>query len=211
MDIPRLRRRRRTLGNICRSKGETEKVVHHFEVPLGTTSSFNWNDEIFWIHSSLAVPSPDEGKFDDGHARIERAISYTVNNAHDLGKAIVLQAVLWHKQHRSEEARFEFEVLRVVDIFEKLGATQDVENCRTLLQRIQRESNSPVASGQLREFLRWCDFLHVLTSHSRLKEPNESIHGHIEFFEWVLLLLWTKLRIWNRNPTAVLFENQPTP
>ena len=81
---------------------------------------------------------------------VERAISYMVSYAYNLGSAMMLWAMLWHKQHRLEEARPE--VMCAVELFEKLGATQDVEGCRTLLQQIQRELNNSVASDQLREF-----------------------------------------------------------
>jgi len=42
-----------TLGKIYRSKGEIEKAIHHFEVALGITSSFDWHDRLFWIHYKL--------------------------------------------------------------------------------------------------------------------------------------------------------------
>jgi hypothetical protein len=52
-----------------------------------------------------------------------------------------LQAAVWYKQGRFEEARSE--VLRAVGIYEKLGAAKDVEDCRKHL----RELNRLVASG----------------------------------------------------------------
>ena len=69
-------------------------------------------------------------------------MSYAVGYVYSLSSAMMLRAVLWHKQHRPEEAKFE--VLYAVEIFEKLGATQDVEGCRRLLQQIQRKLKSPV-------------------------------------------------------------------
>ena len=144
------------LGNIYRSKGELEKAVHHFEAVLEIASSFDWHSDLFWGHFSLALLSLDGGRFDDGHAHLDRAMLYTANNAYNLGSAMVLRTSLWQKQHRLEEARSE--VLRALDVFEKLGATQEIEGSRTLLQQIERGLSSPVTSGQLREFLQMARF-----------------------------------------------------
>ena len=56
-----------------------------------------------------------------------------------------LQAWIWYKQHRLEGARSE--ALGAADIYEKLGAAKDVEDCRKLLQWIQRGLNKPVPPG----------------------------------------------------------------
>ena len=45
-----------------------------------------------------------------------------------------MQAKVWYKQHRLEEARSE--ALRAADAYENLGATKDVEACTTLLREI---------------------------------------------------------------------------
>ena len=73
----------------------------------------------------MAVLVLDGGRFNDGRDHVGRAMSYAVGYVYSLSSAMMLRAVLWHKQHRPEEARFE--VLCTVEIFEKLGATQDVE------------------------------------------------------------------------------------
>jgi len=57
-----------------------------------------------------------------------------------------LQAMVSYKQRRLEEARAE--VLRAVDVFEKLGAAQFLESCKEFLRRIEEEMNNPVSSGQ---------------------------------------------------------------
>jgi tetratricopeptide (TPR) repeat protein len=126
----------RILGYIYQSKGETEKAIHHFEVALGIASAFDWHEEPFWIHYRLAGLFYDEGRFDDAHTHIERAKSHTANSAYNLGYAMEMQAWVWYKQHRLEEARSE--ALRAADVYEKLGAAKDVEDCRTLLRDIQR-------------------------------------------------------------------------
>ena len=145
-ELYRVCRSHRILGDIYRSKGETDKAIHHFEVVLGITSSFDWHDEPFWAHYQLAGLFYDEGRFDDANAHIERAKSHTVSSVYNLGYAMEMQARVWYKQQRLEEARSE--ALGAADIYEKLGAAKDVEGCRTLLQDIQKELDIVVASGQ---------------------------------------------------------------
>ena len=63
------------LGQIYCSKGGTEKAVDHLDAALGIASSFNWHDQLFWIHYSLAVLFSGEGRLDDAHTHVERAKS----------------------------------------------------------------------------------------------------------------------------------------
>ena len=58
----------------------------------------------------------------------------------------MMQASVWYKQHRLEEARPG--ALRAVDVCEKLGIAGRVKRCRALLQRIQEELDPAAASGQ---------------------------------------------------------------
>ena len=136
----------RTLGDIYKSKGETEKAIHHFEVALGIASSSDWDDELFWVHYSLAALFHGKGWFNDANVHLERAKPHAVNSAYDLGYAMELQARVWYKQRRFVEARSE--ALRAADIYEKLGAAKMVGECGTLLRRIQKELDSLVVSGQ---------------------------------------------------------------
>jgi len=135
----------RALGNIYQSKGDTEKAIHHFEVATGIGSAFNWHDTLFCIHYELAVLLGGEGRFDDAHAHIECTKSHTAGNTYYLGCAMELQARVWYGQHRLEEARSE--ALRAADVYEKLGAAEDVECCKSLLRDIEKGLNTPVASG----------------------------------------------------------------
>ena len=134
------------LGDIYRSKGETEKAVHHLELALGIASSFNWNNHLFWVHYSLTQLFLEKRKFDDAHAHIEHAKSHTADSIHNLGLTMELQAVVLYEQGRLEEARCE--ALRAAEIYEKLGITEATEACRKLAQLIQEGPDSPVASGQ---------------------------------------------------------------
>ena len=135
----------RILGYIYHSKGEREKAIFHFEIALGIASSFNWYDRLFWVHYDLAQLLLDEDRFDDAHAHVEQAKSHTVNNAYFLGRAMEQQARVWYKQRKLEEARSE--ASRAIDVYEKLGASRDVEDCRGLLQRIEEKTNNSVAPG----------------------------------------------------------------
>jgi tetratricopeptide (TPR) repeat protein len=130
----------RLLGKIYQSKSNPEKAIYHFEVALGIASTFNWHGELFWVHYSLAEISLDEGGFDDANDHIESAKSHTAISAYSLGFAMELQAEIWYQQRRLEEAKSE--VLRAADVYEKLGATKDVEDCRKLLRKMQRQSPS---------------------------------------------------------------------
>ena len=138
----------RILGNTHLSKGNTEKAISHYETALGIASSFNWHEGLFWIHYSLTLLFRGKGKFEDACAHIERAKSYTVDNLYNLGHAMGMQASIWYRQDRLEEARSE--VLRATDIFEKLGAAGDLEDCEELVRNIQRKLNAPAPSSLFR-------------------------------------------------------------
>ena len=108
------------LGVIYHSKGEREKVIHHFEAALTTATSFGWATQLFWIHHNLAVLFRDEDDLDRAHAHIEQAKSYAVDGPYLLGCGISLQAQIYYRQHRLEDSASE--ALRSLEIFEGLGA-----------------------------------------------------------------------------------------
>ena len=80
----------RLLGDICRSRGETEKAMNHFETALGIASTFNWHNHLFWINCSLAQLFFSEKRFNDAHAHVERAKSHVINDPYSLGWAMKL-------------------------------------------------------------------------------------------------------------------------
>jgi len=133
------------IGDIYRHKGEIEKAIHHFEVALGIASPFDWHLEPFWIHYQLAWLFYYECRFDEAQTHVGHAKSHTVNSALNLGYAMEVQARVWYRQQRFEEARCE--ALRAVDVFEKFG-TEGLGDCRRLLQNIQNELDTEVASGR---------------------------------------------------------------
>ena len=139
----RVCRTHRLLGNIYRSKREKEKAIHHFEAALTIASPSGWHDKMFRSHYDMAQLFSDEGKFDDANAHIEQAKSHAVDNAYDLGRGMEMQARIWRRQGRLEEARSE--ASRALEIYERLGAAKDAEHCRELLQKIGNASGSQVS------------------------------------------------------------------
>ena len=128
---------RRVLGGIYQSNGETEKAIHHYEAALEIASSFDWFDLLFLVHSDLAGFFLAKSRFNDAQAHIRRARSHVADNKLYLGCVTRMQAELWCEQHKLEEARSE--ALQAADVFEKLGAANDLQLCRELIQRIEGE------------------------------------------------------------------------
>ena len=126
----------RLLGRIYRSKGATEKAIHHFEPALGLASSFNWHNELYLVHHALTGLFLDQGMFDDAQTHVERVKSHAIDHTFNLGCAMDLQARVWQKQHRFEEAKAE--ALRAADVFEKLGAARELRMCKGLLGHIEK-------------------------------------------------------------------------
>jgi len=127
----------RILGIIYQSKDETKKAIHHFEVALEIASPLNWHTEPFRINLALAILFYQKGRFDDAHAPIQRAMSHAVDDPYLLARASWLQAWCWFNQHKPEEAKSQ--ASRALDLFEKLGATSNVEGVRELLQIIDAQ------------------------------------------------------------------------
>ena len=123
-----------------------EEAVHHFEVATGIASSSSWYDQLFWIHLSMARLFSKEGRFDGAHTHIGHAKSHTINDAYLLARAMGLQAEFWRAQRRFEEAKSE--VLGALDALEKLGATNDAEDARRLLQRVDEQMNELITSDE---------------------------------------------------------------
>ena len=121
----------RLLGTIYRSKGETEKAIHHFEAALEVASSSDWSSELFWIHFCLATLFLDEGRFDDARAHLERAKLHAFDRTYNLGKTIELREGGWDEQDR-EEARSG--ALCAADVYKKLGYAEEVARCRNFLR-----------------------------------------------------------------------------
>jgi len=124
----------RCLAAIYRSKGEIEKATLHYETALGIASSVFWHNQLPGSHYYLALLSYAQGRFNDASSHVKLAKSCAVNSPFDLGLSMYLQAIIWFQQFKFEQAKSE--TLRVVEVFEKLGAAQDLERCRELLKTI---------------------------------------------------------------------------
>ena len=135
----------RVLGNICHSKDDPGKAIEHFGTALRIASAFDWHNELFWTHYSLAKLFSEEGRLEEAHTHIKQAELHAVDNAYDLGRSMFLQARIWYRQRKLEEAMAE--ALRSLEIFGKLRVTDIFESCKTLLSHIKRamESRSPHA------------------------------------------------------------------
>ena len=168
----------RILGNIYRFKGEVEKAIHRHNLALRVASSFDWYDQLFWAHYSQAELFRDQGQFNDAHSHLERAKLHAVNDTYLMGRAVELQAWVWYRQHRLEEARLEAQ--RAVDIYGKAGAAKDAEDCRGLLWCIQKELNVDCGFPRTLLFLARIDFP------SQLSGLNDGVDGDVEFFRCVL-------------------------
>jgi len=147
----------RLLGVIYQSKGEIKKAIYHFWMALAIATPFNWSDSLFWAHYRLASLFCDQGWFDDAQAHVEHAKSHAVDDGHNMGRVTEEQARLWYMQYKLEEARTE--VLRATDVYDEIGAAEDAERCRELLQVVETELNTtPGQSGFNCERLSSCRY-----------------------------------------------------
>ena len=127
----------RLLGDIYRSKGEKASAIHHYDTALTIASHFNWQGQLFWIHWEMAQLFRDNGEFNDATAHTKQAKSHTADNAYYLGRGMELQAWIWYRQQRLDDARPE--ALGALEIYQRLGAAEDGERCRGLLEWIEEE------------------------------------------------------------------------
>ena len=127
-------------GDIYRAKGEAEKAINHLETAIRVASS-DWDDILFSSHYVLANVFIGEGRLDDAHVHAERSKLHVANHPFNLGYAMDLQARVWYRQRRLEEAKSE--VSRAVEVFEKLGATRELgdTSSRKFLQGIHEGIN----------------------------------------------------------------------
>ena len=130
----------RLLGHIYRLKPVREKAIRHFQKALKIASALNWHNELHWIHYELAWLFCDEDEFDDAHDHIKKAKSHAVNNAYNLGCATEMHARIWYRQEKFDEARSE--ALHAIKIYEKIGTSKDIEDCRNLLGQIESAMKS---------------------------------------------------------------------
>ena len=133
------------LSHIYRSRGETEAAISHLKTALGIASSLNSRSKQISALSCLARLLFDKDRFDDALIYLERLKSYTANNLHYLGHVMLMQATIWCRQGRIEDAKSEASC--VITMFEKIGAAAGcLRECTKLLQEIEEGMNNPVTS-----------------------------------------------------------------
>ena len=137
----------RLLGHMCRSKGETEKAIDHYETALQIASPSNWRNEQFWNHLGLAVLFFRKERFSDAHVQIEQAKLHAASDIYCMGRAMELQAEVWCKEHRFGAAKYE--ALQAAAMYGKIGSAKDVEHCRAILRAIEEFVEIPSAPGEL--------------------------------------------------------------
>ena len=126
----------RNLGQVYQAKRERGKAIRHLEKALRIASAFQWYDELFGIHFSLAVLFTLEDRFNDAHNHAGQAKSHAANNAYKLGRAMDLEAWILFEQGQLKDAVSA--ALSALEIYEGLGASRDVMRCKNLLQDIER-------------------------------------------------------------------------
>ena len=132
------------LAMIYQSKGDTKQAIHRLGIVIEIATSFNWNDDLFAAHLSLVYLFYKERRLDDAQAHTEHAKSHVADIEYRLGAVMVVQALIWYSRDRLGEARTE--VLRAVEIVDRLGAASDAEICRELLGVIEEKLFSMFAS-----------------------------------------------------------------
>jgi len=136
----------RSLGNLYSRKKEGETATNHLKTALGIASRFNWHEQQFFCHLSLAELFADEGRFGDAQTHIEHSKSHAVDDAHSMGRALRAHAHILRMQGRLEQAKSE--ISHATEIFERLGAVDDLEGSKELLQDIQEEMNNLVVTDE---------------------------------------------------------------
>jgi len=134
----------RILGNICHSKGETEKAIDNFKTAISVASSPNWHSQLFWSHYGLAGLFSMQGRFDDACAQVKLAKLHIVGDTYLLARTVHLQARVWWDQCRFKEAKVE--ALHAAEFYERLGAMADLEVCKETIRIIEEATNEPAIS-----------------------------------------------------------------
>ena len=124
------------LGEIYRSKGETEKAIHHLEAGIEIASAFNRHDLLFNLRYTLVSVFLDQQRFDDGNSYLEQVKLHSADHLYHLGMAMEVQALIWFRQCRFEDAKSE--ILGALEIFGNLGAESRAEGYGGFLQKIER-------------------------------------------------------------------------
>jgi tetratricopeptide (TPR) repeat protein len=134
------------LSFIYHYKGEKEKTLLHLETALEIASPFDWHNELFLIHYTLAALFCDRNDFDNANVHFEQAKSHVDNDTYRLGHVMWFRAKsLCLGGRRLKEAKSE--VSRALEIYERLGAVGDAGICRELLLEIEQAMRTQSTSS----------------------------------------------------------------
>ena len=132
----------RILGEICESKGETDKAAKHFEAAAEAGASGKWPGQMFRSRYCLAKLFFKQGRLGEAYIHLQHAKSCIVNEDYSLARVMHLQAQIQYQGSQLNEAMSE--ALSAINLLERLGATTELKACQELLQQIQEEMNGPV-------------------------------------------------------------------
>ena len=130
------------LGHICISRGQIEVAISHHEKALRIATSLNFQTQSF-VLGCLVKLFLEEGRLNDAQVHLEYLKSEAISNPHLLVITMVIQVCVWRQQGRIEEA--EYEISRVANIFQKLGAPADLlEYWQGFLREVEEKDDNPV-------------------------------------------------------------------
>ena len=116
-----------------------------------------------------------QSAFEAAHDHVERAKLHA-GGAYRLGRATELQANFWFKQGMSEKAKLEASC--AADVYMKVGAATDVEDCRKLLRKIDGLN----LDGAGESVHKRCHLLRALMCCLKIKRPLENLNNFSGFF-----------------------------
>ena len=97
----------RIFGNIYFSKGEVKWATSNLWTAFRIASHFNWHNQLFWCHYSLAQLFSSLGKSGDAQTHIEYAKSHVINDKFNLECVMQLQSSIWYTHYWLKEAESE--------------------------------------------------------------------------------------------------------
>ena len=131
------------LCGIYSSRRDTEKVIFHHEAAY---EDIPHRSHRFSSHCGRAKIRIAEGRFDDAEAQLEHAGSLAANDSAESGVLMLHRAYLLRGRGKFEEARSE--AFRALDLVEKFGGGDNVEEVKGLLHLINKDMAQWVFMGE---------------------------------------------------------------
>jgi len=135
------------LGHISLSRGGMGAAITHHERALEIATSLNSREGKSLIIRCLVHLLLKKGRFDDAQVHLEFLKSDAANDIVSLGLAAVVQACVWRREGRVEEA--EAELSRAIGVYQKMGVSADFpERCNAFRRQIDEKMNTQDASRE---------------------------------------------------------------